>query len=98
MHFSPALQHYQGTRSQVKPRKEQPFFQLVGSWLSPSDIGPMQLWWQRSVRHFLPKVWDERQEGKGEPISLAEMLTGTERFGTWMGTAASVDIWAAARK
>lgn len=45
-----------------------------------------------AVRHFLPKVWDEREERKEEVINLAEMLTGTERFGTWMGTAASVNI------
>lgn len=42
-------------------------------------------------RDFIPKVWDERKGMKEEVSDLAEMLTGSERSGTRMRIAASVD-------
>lgn len=60
---------------------------------SPSGIDPSAACALIDIcKDFLPKVWDERKEMKEEVNNLAEMLTGTERTGTWMRIAATVDI------
>lgn len=59
---------------------------------SPSGIDPSAACASDICRDFIPKVWDEREGMKEEVSNPAEMLTGTERSGTWMRIAASVDI------